>query len=113
MMEKMYGKDQAARIMRDARSAVRSQYVETWQYRKCGSIHAVSEQSLRMPGIHHVDALPPTLRGIAIVVRKGNHVSCPWEHADDVQNMGNRHSDPFGNEGPALLANMIGDLAAR
>src|ERR1700719_883801 len=26
--------------------------------------------------------------------------------------MGNRHSDPFGNEGPALLANMIGDLAA-
>lgn len=33
MMEKMYGKDQAARIMRDARSAVRSQYVETWQYR--------------------------------------------------------------------------------
>ena len=33
MMEKMYGKDQAARIMRDARSAVRSQSVETWQYR--------------------------------------------------------------------------------
>jgi hypothetical protein len=33
MMEKMYGKDQAARIMRDAHSAVRSQYVETWQYR--------------------------------------------------------------------------------
>jgi len=33
MMEKMSGKDQAARIMPDARSAVRSQYVETWQYR--------------------------------------------------------------------------------
>jgi hypothetical protein len=29
----MYGKDQATRIMSDARSAVRSQYVETWQYR--------------------------------------------------------------------------------
>jgi hypothetical protein len=43
---------------------------------------------------------------------EGNHVSCPWEHAHGVQNMGNRHSDPFGNEGPALLANMIGDLAA-
>ena len=33
MMEKMYGKDQAARIMRDAHSAVRSHYVETWQFR--------------------------------------------------------------------------------
>jgi hypothetical protein len=33
MMEKMYGKDQAARLMRVGRSAVSSQHVETWQYR--------------------------------------------------------------------------------
>lgn len=32
-MEKAYGKDQAASIMQDVRRAVRSQYVETWQYR--------------------------------------------------------------------------------
>jgi hypothetical protein len=33
IMEKTYGKDQAASIMRDVHRAVRSQYVETWQYR--------------------------------------------------------------------------------
>lgn len=33
IMDKTYGKDQAASIMRDVRTAVRSQYVETWQYR--------------------------------------------------------------------------------
>jgi hypothetical protein len=33
IMETTYGKDQAASIMRDVRRAVRSQYVETWQYR--------------------------------------------------------------------------------
>ena len=33
ILEKTYGKDQAASIMRDVRRAVRSQYVETWQYR--------------------------------------------------------------------------------
>ena len=33
IMEKTYGKDQAASMMRDVRRAVRSQYVETWQYR--------------------------------------------------------------------------------
>jgi hypothetical protein len=33
LMEKVYGKDQAASILREARSAVRSQYIETWQYR--------------------------------------------------------------------------------
>ena len=33
IMEKTHGKDQAASIMQDVRRAVRSQYVETWQYR--------------------------------------------------------------------------------
>ncbi len=33
IMEKTYGKDRAARITGDVRRAVRSQYVETWQYR--------------------------------------------------------------------------------
>ena len=33
IIEKMYGKDRAASILRDIRRAVRSQYVETWQYR--------------------------------------------------------------------------------
>jgi len=33
IVKKMYGKDQAASIMQDVRRAVRSQYVETWQYR--------------------------------------------------------------------------------
>ena len=33
MLEKTYGKDQAENILQEARSAVRSQYVETWQYR--------------------------------------------------------------------------------
>ena len=33
IMEKTYGKDQALSIMLDIRRAVRSQYVETWQYR--------------------------------------------------------------------------------
>ena len=33
IMEKTYGKAQAASIMLDIRRAVRSQYVETWQYR--------------------------------------------------------------------------------
>jgi hypothetical protein len=33
IMEKTYGKDRAASIMADVRRAVRSQYVETWQYR--------------------------------------------------------------------------------
>jgi hypothetical protein len=32
-MEAVYGKDETARIMQDARSAVRSEHVETWQYR--------------------------------------------------------------------------------
>ena len=34
IMEKTYGKDQAGSIMRDVGRAVRSQYVETWQYRR-------------------------------------------------------------------------------
>ena len=33
ILEEMYGKEQAASILRDVREAVRSQYVETWQYR--------------------------------------------------------------------------------
>jgi len=33
IMEKTYGKDRAASITADVRRAVRSQYVETWQYR--------------------------------------------------------------------------------
>jgi len=33
IMERTYGKDQAATIMGDVRRAVRLQYVETWQYR--------------------------------------------------------------------------------
>jgi hypothetical protein len=33
IMEKTYGKDRAASIIGDVRRAVRSQYVETWQYR--------------------------------------------------------------------------------
>ena len=34
IMDKTYGKDRAASIMGDVRGAVRSQYVETWQYRR-------------------------------------------------------------------------------
>ena len=33
IIEKSFGKDQAASIMRDIHQGVRSQYVETWQYR--------------------------------------------------------------------------------
>jgi hypothetical protein len=33
MMEAAYGKEQGAAILRTVRSAIRSQYVETWQYR--------------------------------------------------------------------------------
>jgi hypothetical protein len=33
IVEKVYGKDRAASIRRDVGRAVRSQYVETWQYR--------------------------------------------------------------------------------
>ena len=33
ILEKMYGKGESASIMRDVRRAVRSQHVETWQYR--------------------------------------------------------------------------------
>jgi len=33
MMQEAYGREQGAAILRTVRSAVRSQYVETWQYR--------------------------------------------------------------------------------
>lgn len=33
MMEEVYGKEQGASILRAVRSAIRSEYVETWQYR--------------------------------------------------------------------------------
>jgi hypothetical protein len=33
MMEEAYGKEQGASILRAVRSAIRSQYLETWQYR--------------------------------------------------------------------------------
>jgi hypothetical protein len=32
-MEEAYGKEQGAAILRTVRSAIRSQYLETWQYR--------------------------------------------------------------------------------
>src|SRR5690242_12874515 len=81
-------------------------------YRKLRSVHTISNQSLRMPGICHVDALPPFVRGMAIFVRKGNYVFCLREYTHQIQNIGKRNPDPFGNKRPTFFAGLLRDLAA-
>jgi hypothetical protein len=48
MMEAAYGKEQGAAILLTVRSAIRSQYLEAWQYR--GDLSFVPESKVTPPG---------------------------------------------------------------
>jgi hypothetical protein len=51
MMEAAYGKEQGAAILRTVRSAIRSQYVETWQYRSDLSFVPVTSDHCLWPAV--------------------------------------------------------------
>src|SRR5215467_1321600 len=61
-----------------------------------------------MQSIGHIDAVP----------RIGFHrdiqdVSGLWLDPDNIQDVGERYANPFGDEGPALFTGDFGDVAAR
>src|ERR1019366_5583346 len=71
------------------------------------AIHTVGDESLRVHRIGHVDAFPPV--GLNRTV---DNVSGLGESPHNVQDVRERHADPFGYIGPALFARQMSDLAA-
>ncbi len=75
--------------------------------RQIAAIQAVGEQGLWMEGIGHINAFPPVgLNGIV------DDVFGVGLDADEIQDMGERRADPFGDVGPALFTGKFGDVAA-
>src|SRR5579871_73290 len=66
---------------------------------KIGTVHASSDQRLRMQRIGHVDALPPIGLNRAV-----NDVTNLRQCSDAIKNVGKRHSTPFSDIRPALFA---------
>src|SRR6266571_927119 len=74
---------------------------------KLAAVHAVGQQGLRVPGISHVEAIPPSIDAIKEdVLRLGLN-------PDRIQHEGKRHTGPLRNRRPTLLADVFCDLRAR
>src|SRR5262249_54451646 len=65
--------------------------------RQFAAVHPVRQQRLRMPGVRSVDALP------VIVVRVEDDVSRIRAGADEVQDVRERHPNPFRDERPSFF----------
>src|SRR5713226_745636 len=74
---------------------------------KLTAVHAVGNESLRVQRVGHVDAFPPV--GLNRTV---DNISGVGENPRKIQDVRQRHADPFGNVRPALLARQMSDLAA-
>ena len=70
-----------------------------------------------MLGVGHIDAIPLAFDGSFVhgvkigVETKEHNVLRPREHADQIQDVGKRDADPFGDEGSALFAGLMVDVA--
>src|SRR5439155_20119875 len=74
---------------------------------KVTAMHTVSDESLRVQCIGHIDAFPPV--GLNRTV---DNVSRLGEDYHDIQDVRQGHADPFGYIRPALFASQMSDLAA-
>src|SRR5438132_3532816 len=70
-----------------------------------------------MPGVGHIDAVPLALDRplvcclkVGIEAKKHNVLSLRQD-SGQTQNVGKRYANPFGNEGPALFAGLMEDMA--
>jgi len=77
-------------------------------YRKFIAVHRISEKSLRVHRIGHVDAFP----GVGLY-REVNDVSGLRMDANRTQHVGEAHADPFGDVRPPLLTREFGNLVVR
>ncbi len=60
-----------------------------------------------MQCVLHVQALPGSIEG------KEHNIPGLRQHADQIQQPGNRNSSPFRNEGPTLFASLVCNLRTR
>ena len=71
-----------------------------------GSVHGVGEEGLGVQSVGHVEAVPGFVEG------EEDDVGGVRENFDEVQKVRERDAGPFGDEGPAFFAGLMGDLGA-
>ena len=69
-------------------------------------VHAVGQQSLRMPGIGHIEAVPPSIDAIK------EDIPGLRLNSGGTQNKRERNACPLGNCRPAIFAYVLRDLRA-
>jgi hypothetical protein len=71
------------------------------------AVHPVGQQRLRVPRIVHVDAFPQVVEGIEDDVPRAR------ADANEVEDLRELHTRPFGDERPSFFAGLVRDLAGR
>src|SRR2546423_6798190 len=68
------------------------------------AIHGIGQGGLRVPGVWHVETVP------RLIEWKEDHVLRLRADANEVQDIRKRNASPFGDEGPAFFAGLMGDV---